>query len=96
MACSVVLFAISAPGWALTDAAQVSMAAANQALERGDGIAAEADLHRAAQGGASKPELAAAMGEALIDQGAFAKARDWLAPGQFAASEAARGWRMLG
>ena len=96
LACSVVLVALSAPGWALSDAAQVSMAAANQALARGDGIAAEADLHRAAQAGASRPELAAAMSEALIDQGAFAKARAWLAPGQFAASEAARGWRMLG
>ena len=96
LACSAILLAVSAPGWALTDAAQASFVAANKALARGDGIAAEADLHRAAQAGASRPELAAAMGEALIDQGAFAKARAWLGPGQFAAGEAAHGWRMLG
>ncbi len=96
VACSAALLAVGAPGWALPDAALTSMAAANIALTRGDGIAAEADLNRAAQAGASKPELAAAMGEALIDQGAFAKARAWLTPGNFVAGEAARGWRMLG
>ena len=69
---------------------------AAKALLRGDGIAAEAELQRAAQSGASKPELAAAMGEALIDQGELERARGWLATGQFAADHAAYGWRMLG
>ena len=96
LACSAALLAMSMPGWALPAAAQANMAAASKALARGDGIAAEAELHRATQAGASKPELAAAMGEALLDQGALAKARVWLAPGQFAPGEAAHGWRMLG
>ncbi len=96
MACTVALVALSAPGRAMTDAAKGSFSAATKALARGDGIAAEAELQRAAQGGASKPELAAAMGEALIDQAAFDKARAWLAPGQFTPGEAAHGWRMLG
>lgn len=80
----------------MPDAAQTRFAAANSALSRGDGIAAEAELHRALLAGASQPELAAAMGEALIDQSAFDQDRTWLAPVQFAPSEAARGWRMLG
>ena len=96
LACSAAVLALSAPGRALPDAAQGSFAAATKALARGDGIAAEAELQRAARAGARKPELAAAMGEALIDQGAFGKARDWLAPGQFTPGEAAHGWRMLG
>ena len=93
---STALLTLSAPGGAMPDAARNSFEVATRSLARGDGIAAEADLQRAAQAGASKPELAAAMGEALIDQGAFDKARDWLGPGQFAPSEAAYGWRMLG
>ena len=96
LAVSAALLTLSAPGRALPDPAQTSFAAATKALARGDGIAAEAELQRAARAGASRPELAAAMGEALIDQGAFDKARDWLAPGQFTPGEAAHGWRMLG
>lgn len=80
----------------MPDAAQARLAAANAALARGDGIAAEAELQRALLAGANRPELAGAMGEALIDQSALDQARAWLAPGQFAPSEAARGWRMLG
>ena len=87
---------LSIPGGALPDAARASFDAATRSLARGDGIAAEAELQRAARAGASRAELAAAMGEALIDQGALDKARDWLGPGQFSPSEAAYGWRMLG
>ena len=80
----------------MPDAARDRFAAAARSLARGDGIAAEAELHRAAQAGATKLELAAAMGEALIDQGELNKARDWLGPGQFVPNEAALGWRLLG
>jgi cellulose synthase operon protein C len=90
------LVGLSGPGQAMPGAAQDSMVKANKALARGDGIGAEAELQRALQAGATRPEVAAAMGEALIDQGAFDKARGWLAPGQFAPSEAGHGWRMLG
>ena len=96
LALSASLLALAAPGQAMPGAAQDSFANAIKALARGDGIAAEADLQRALRAGATKPEIAAAMGEALIDQGAMDKARDWLTPGQFAPGEAAHGWRMLG
>ena len=96
LALSASLMALAAPGQAMPGAAQDSFAAATKALARGDGIAAEADLQRALQAGASKSEIAAAMGEALIDQGAIDKAREWLAPGQFSPAEAGHGWRMLG
>ena len=96
LALSASLLALAAPGQAMPGAAQDSFAAATKALARGDGIAAEADLQRALQAGASKSEIAAAMGEALIDQGAIDKAREWLAPGQFSPAEAGHGWRMLG
>ena len=80
----------------MPETARDSFDAATQSLARGDGLAAQAELQRAAQAGASKPELAAAMGEALIDQGEFDKARDWLGPGQFVPGQTALGWRMLG
>ncbi|MFM5895732.1 MAG: tetratricopeptide repeat protein [Novosphingobium sp.] len=90
------LVGLSGPGQAMPGAAQDSMVKANKALARGDGIGAEAELQRALQAGATRPAVAAAMGEALIDQGAFDKARGWLGPGQFAPAEAGHGWRMLG
>lgn len=96
LACSAAVLAHSVPGQAMPDAARNSFAAATKALARGDGIAAEAELQRAARAGARTPELAAAMGEALINQGAFDKARGWLGRGQFSSGEAAHGWRMLG
>lgn len=88
--------AFGAPGQAMPDAAKSHREIAAKALLRGDGIAAEAELQRASAAGASKPELAAAMGEALIDQGELNHARSWLAPGQFSPDQAAYGWRMLG
>ncbi|MFM5916690.1 MAG: tetratricopeptide repeat protein [Novosphingobium sp.] len=90
------LLGLAGPGLATPDAAQESLEKAGKALARGDGIAAEAELQRALQAGATRPDVAAAMGEALIDQGALDKARVWLAPGQFAPGEAGHGWRMLG
>ena len=66
------------------------------ALAKGDGIAAEAALRKALAAGVSRELVAARMGEALIDQGDFVHAREWLGPGRFAAGEAAHGWRMLG
>ena len=90
------LVGLGAPGQAMPGAAKEAISRASKALARGDGIAAEAELQRALQGGAAKPDVAAAMGEALIDQGAMDKAREWLGPGQFAPAEAGHGWRMLG
>lgn len=72
------------------------VASAQAALRQGDGIAAEADLRRALDAGAARTEVAAAMGDALLQQGAGGKAREWLAPGQFAHGQESYGWRMLG
>lgn len=80
---------------AATSQAGAFIAAAHTALGKGDGISAEADLHRALRTGATRSEVAAAMGDALLQQGADDKARDWLAPGQFAAGQESYGWRML-
>jgi predicted Zn-dependent protease len=72
------------------------MASAQTALGQGDGIAAEADLRRALDAGAVRADVAAAMGDALLQQGADDKAREWLGPGQFAAGQESYGWRTLG
>lgn len=80
----------------MPNGAETSFKSAEAALKRGDGIAAEADLRRAAQAGASRAELAAAMGEACLIQGDLVRAREWLGPGQFAKGEQPYGWRMLG
>ncbi|HCF25384.1 MULTISPECIES: tetratricopeptide repeat protein [unclassified Novosphingobium] len=90
-----VLALLATPLLAMPDDARTSLDKARAALARGDGIAAEADLQRALAAGARKPELAADMGEALIQQGEGGKARAWLAPGQFDKGEEARGWRLL-
>jgi predicted Zn-dependent protease len=72
------------------------IAEAVEALDKGDGIAAEADLRRAINAGADRTEVAAAMGDAFIRQGAPDKAREWLASGHFAPGQESYGWRMLG
>ena len=76
--------------------AEALIAQARDDLARGDGLAAEVRLKQALDAGAPREAVAARMGEALLDQGQTAKARGWLAPGTFAATEAAHGWRMLG
>lgn len=93
---SFALAAAAVPLLAAPQAARDDLDKARAALLRGDGIAAEADLRRALSAGASKPEVAADMGEAFIQQGQRAKAREWLAPGQFDTEQAGRGWRLLG
>ena len=94
--CAVLALALAAPSEALPEAAKVYLTAANQALARGDGIAAEVELQRALTMGASRPEVAAAMGEAMLDQHELVKARTWLGPGQFAKGTEAQGWRLRG
>ena len=84
------------PGVAAPAAVRSLVGQAQAALGKGDGIAAEAELRRALQAGASKTDVAASMGEALLLQGQLSKAREWLAPGQFAKGREAYGFRMLG
>lgn len=69
---------------------------ARDALRRGDGIAAEAILRDALNRGASANGVAALMGEAELMQEDLPAARRWLEPGDFAPSERAHGYHMLG
>lgn len=86
----------AAPLLAMPQGAADHLGKARSALARGDGIAAEADLQRALQAGASRVEVAADMGEAYLQQGEGARAREWLGPGQFDKGQQGRGWRLLG
>ncbi len=88
--------ALAAPLAAMPEAAVEPFARAKAALQRGDGIAAEADIVKALDAGAGRNEVAAAMGEARLIQGQLGKAREWLGPGEFTPAAAAHGWRMLG
>ncbi len=90
------LVLLTTPLLAMPEGALESRDKARAALVRGDGIAAEADLQRAVAAGATRPEIAVDMGEALLQQGERGKAREWLGPGQYDPAEAARGWRLLG
>ncbi|MDE2412578.1 MAG: tetratricopeptide repeat protein [Sphingomonadales bacterium] len=83
-------------GMAGDEPTTAELAKARAALARGDGIAAESELKKAAAAGAPREALAAPMGEALIIENDLAGARSWLAPGQFAKGDEAYGWRMLG
>lgn len=96
IALALVLVALAAPSLAVPEAAQADLEKARTALLRGDGIAAEADLQRAMASGASKSDVAADMGEALIQQGERGKSRQWLSSGHFDPDQAGRGWRLLG
>lgn len=93
---AIAVLALGAPGLAMPNDAEGNFKAAKTALARGDGIAVEVELQSAAKAGASRTELSASMGEALIAQREWGKAREWLGPGQFAKGEEAYGWRMLG
>ncbi len=83
-------------GIAAPDKARGFIDKAEAALTKGDGIAGEAELHRAMDAGATRADVADRMGEAMIVQSQLSKAREWLAPGQFAKGKEARGFRMLG
>ncbi len=87
---------IAARGDAAESAAEHHRVAAGLALAQGDGIAAEAELKRALAVGASRDQVAAEMGAALLAQGDLGQARVWLAPRRFASGEQGVGFRALG
>ena len=87
---------LATPLAAMPEAAGDYFTRAKSALQRGDGIAAEADIAKALDAGASRAEVAAAMGEAQLIQSQLGKARTWLGSGEFAPETQAHGWRMLG
>ncbi|OCC24773.1 hypothetical protein MB02_04685 [Croceicoccus estronivorus] len=82
-------------GFAESGAAS-QLAAGRAALLRQDGIAAEVALRDALRQGASRPAVAANMGEAELLQGDLVEARRWLGPEQFVPDQQAYGYRMLG
>ena len=97
MLAAALLLALGAPAHAALPAdAAALIAKARADLVRSDGIAAEMKLRGAVQAGASRRDIAALMGEAMLAQGSASKAREWLGPGVFSASDAALGWRNLG
>ncbi|HVR91733.1 MAG TPA: tetratricopeptide repeat protein [Novosphingobium sp.] len=77
-------------------AAERLIGQAQGALNRGEGVAAEMRLRDALAAGAGRAEVAAAMGDAYIQQGNLAKAREWLGPGEFVVEQQAYGFRTLG
>lgn len=88
---------LAAASWA-APSPQVAqgIAQARADLAIGDGIGAEIALKRALDAGAARRDIAALMGEAMLDQGNLAKARDWLGNGDFRQEDAAAGFRSLG
>ena len=78
---------------AQTDRAAVSEI--EQALLRGDGIAAEMLGKRLIEDGAEPAAVAAFIGEGEMLQDDLADARQWLAPGNFSADTARRGYHAL-
>lgn len=93
---ALVLLVSSPPLLAMPGAAKQHFDTAASALKRGDGLAAEVELKAALAAGAKKPDVAAAMGEALLLLGNGTAAREWLGPGQFAKGTEAKGWMLLG
>ena len=72
------------------------LAKAAEAIERGDGIAAEVAAQRALDAGTPRSEVAALLGEAELLQGDLGDARGWLAAGEFSAATRERGFHALG
>ena len=69
---------------------------ARQALSAGDGLGAEVILRQMLADGTPRRDVAALLGEAELQQGAFQEARKWLGGADFAAADQARGFHMLG
>lgn len=91
------LLVLSGPGGAVpAPSAAALIAKARDDIARGDGLGAELHLKAALAAGATRDQVAARMGEAFIYEGKRDKAREWLAPGQFAPDEAAHGYHLLG
>jgi tetratricopeptide (TPR) repeat protein len=93
------LLAVAVLAWPATageDGVKSALAAAQAALKRQDGIAAEVELDKALKAGASRGYVAAWMGRAKMLQGDIHAAREWLEPGQFAMAMRGEGFRTLG
>jgi cellulose synthase operon protein C len=72
-----------------------AIAEALDALDRGDGVAAELAGKRALEEGAPRAAVAALVGEGELLQGDFADARQWLGEADFSVETRARGLHAL-
>ncbi|MXO90119.1 tetratricopeptide repeat protein [Pontixanthobacter aquaemixtae] len=68
---------------------------ARSALARGDGLGAELILREMMANGASRDDVAAYFGEAELQQGELAEARQWLEAGEFSDQSRGHGFHML-
>jgi tetratricopeptide (TPR) repeat protein len=73
-----------------------SLKRAEQAIDNGDGVAAEMAVRAALQAGADRSEVAALAGEAELLQGDLEDARHFLGPAAFSPVTRARGLHALG
>lgn len=87
------LLAATFPALATSERDVLQVAA--EAIERGDGIAAEAAARQALDFGIPRGQVAPYLGEAELLQGNLAEAREWLGPGEFDRTERERGFHAL-
>lgn len=80
---------------AMASPAGDALTQAETALSRGDGLAAETALERAAKAGASSGDIAALRGEAAFLQGDIEEARRYLVPARLNGPYRVRGLRVL-
>ncbi|NYH94104.1 tetratricopeptide repeat protein [Novosphingobium marinum] len=71
------------------------IASARADLLSGDAIGAEVRLRKALAQGASREDVAALMGDALIDQGELRRAGEWLEGERFSPATRALGYRVI-
>lgn len=69
---------------------------AKLALSNGDAVLAEVTLREMLADGAAESEVSAYLGEAELQQGQLAEAREWLGAGEFNAASSSHGFHMLG
>jgi Flp pilus assembly protein TadD len=81
---------------ALAGAGADPLTGAANAIERGDGVAAEVAARRALDAGEPHAAVDAYLGQAALLQDDPDEARRWLAPGDFDAASAQRGFHALG
>ncbi|WP_054530035.1 tetratricopeptide repeat protein [Erythrobacter sp. SG61-1L] len=90
------LIAMAPPLLAAQEGARTELTEGREALQRGDGVAAEVALRRALDAGAPPQSVAALLGEAYLQQQDYANARQWLGQGNFAPDQRRHGFHMLG